>query len=125
MLNNATESLWSRRSDSGRFLGSARDQSPHDPAFLIKQRWRLLRSILRGIRRRKTPFQRLVSIDVKSGVEKQLATPDRRRSSCRPGASVVSHPDGNRLAVSFVRQHGKTYMLQGFDGSSSRPSASV
>jgi hypothetical protein len=76
MLNNATESLWSRRSDSGRFLGSARDQSPHDPAFLIKQRWRLLRSILRGIRRRKTPFQRLVSIDVKSGVEKQLATPD-------------------------------------------------
>jgi hypothetical protein len=31
---------------------------------------------LTGIRRRNTPFQRLVSIDVKSGVEKQLATPD-------------------------------------------------
>jgi hypothetical protein len=74
---------------------------------------------LTGIRRRKTPFQRLVSSDVKSGVEKQLATPDRRRSPSRPGASAVSHPDGNRLAVSFVRQHGKIYMLQGFDESTS------
>ena len=76
MLNNPTESLWSRRSDSAVSLVPRATQSPHDPAFLIKQRWRSLRSILTGIRRRKTPFQRLVSIDVKSGVEKQLATPD-------------------------------------------------
>jgi hypothetical protein len=62
-----------------------------------------------------SPHQSLV----KSGVEKQLATPDHRRSPSRPGASAVSHPDGNRLAVSFVRQHGKIYMLQGFDESTS------
>jgi len=43
----------------------------------------------------------------------------RRRSPSRPGASAVSHPDGNRLAVSFVRQHGKIYMLEGFDESTS------
>src|SRR5712671_964077 len=40
------------------------------------------------------PVQRLCSIDVKSGVE-------------------------NQLAVSFVRQHGKIYMLEGFDESTS------
>ena len=28
-------------------------------------------------------------------------------------------PDGNRLAVSFVRHHGKIYMLEGFDESTS------
>lgn len=39
--------------------------------------------------------------------------------STRPGASAVSHPDGNRLAVSFVRQHGKIYPLEGFDESTS------
>src|SRR4051812_49860833 len=30
----------------------------------------------------------------------------RRQSPSRPGASAVSHPDGNRVAVSFVRQDG-------------------
>jgi hypothetical protein len=64
------------------------------------------------------PVQRLVSIDVKSGVEKQLATWIRRRTpSCAGRISL--HPDGNRLAVSFVRQHGKIYMLEGFDESTS------
>jgi hypothetical protein len=29
------------------------------------------------------------------------------------------HPDGNRLAVSFVRQQCKIYMLEGFDESTS------
>jgi len=56
---------------------------------------------------------RLVSIDVKTGVEKQLATlvlpPD-----ARPGP-VSLHPDGDRLAISVLRQHDKIYMLEGFD----------
>ena len=73
---------------------------------------------LTGIRRRKTPFQRLVSIDVKSGVEKQLATLDPPPDSILAGR-ISLHPDGNRLAVSFVRQHGKIYMLEGFDESTS------
>ena len=52
------------------------------------------------------PVQRLVSINVKSGVEKQLATLD-------------PPPDSNRLTDSFVRQHGKIYMLEGFNESTS------
>jgi hypothetical protein len=64
------------------------------------------------------PVQRLVSIDVKSGVEKQLATLDPPPDSIMAGR-ISLHPDGNRLAVSFVRQHGKIYMLEGFDESTS------
>jgi len=64
------------------------------------------------------PVQRLVSIDVKSGVEKQLATLDPPPDSILAGR-ISLHPDGNRLAVSFVRQHGKIYMLEGFDESTS------
>ena len=63
------------------------------------------------------PVQRLVSIDVKSGVEKQLATLDPRNSILAGRISL--HPDGNRLAVKFVRQHAKIYMLEGFDESTS------
>ena len=118
MLNNPTESLWSRQSDSAVSLVPRATKAPHDPAFLIKQRWRSLRSILTGIRRRKTPFQRLVSIDVKSGVEKRLATLDPAPDSILAGR-ISLHPDGNRLAVSFVRQDGKIYMLEGFDESTS------
>ncbi|HZT33828.1 MAG TPA: hypothetical protein VFA33_28320 [Bryobacteraceae bacterium] len=64
------------------------------------------------------PVQRLVSIDVKSGVEKQLATWIRRGTPSLAGR-IRLPPDGNRLAVSFVRQHGKIYMLEGFDESTS------
>jgi hypothetical protein len=64
------------------------------------------------------PVQRLVSIDVKSGIEKQLATLDPPPDSILAGR-ISLHPDGNRLAVSFVRQHGKIYMLEGFDESTS------
>ena len=64
------------------------------------------------------PVQRLVSIDVKSGVEKQLATLDPPPDSILAGR-ISLPPDGNRLAVSFVRQHGKIYMLEGFDESTS------
>jgi hypothetical protein len=64
------------------------------------------------------PVQRLVSIDVKSGVEKRLATLDPPPDSILAGR-ISLHPDGNRLAVSFVRQHGKIYMLEGFDESTS------
>ena len=45
------------------------------------------------------PVQRLVSIDVKSGVEKQLATLDPPPDSILAGR-ISLHPDGNRLAVS-------------------------
>ena len=62
------------------------------------------------------PVQRLVSIDVRSGVEMQLATLDTPPDSILAGR-ISLHPDGNRLAVSFVRQHGKIYMLEGFDES--------
>jgi hypothetical protein len=74
---------------------------------------------LTGIRRRKTPFQRLVSIDVKSGVEKQLATPDPPSKSIQAGRISRQSSDGYRLAVSFVRRRGKIYMLEGFDESTS------
>ena len=57
-------------------------------------------------------------MDVKSGVEKQLATLDPPPDSILAGR-ISLHPDGNRLAVSFVRQHGKIYMLEGFDESTS------
>jgi hypothetical protein len=41
-----------------------------------------------------------------------------------PPDSIVAgrtslHPDGNRLAVSFVRQDGEIYMLEGFHESTS------
>jgi hypothetical protein len=52
--------------------------------------------------------QRLVSIDVKSGVEKQLATLDPPPDSILAGR-VSLHPDSKQLVVSFVRQHGKIY----------------
>src|SRR5437764_4981331 len=46
------------------------------------------------------PVQRLVSIDVKSGVEKQLATLDPPPNSILTGG-ISLHPDGNRLAVAL------------------------
>ena len=85
---------------------------------MIRQRSRSFRSILTGTRRRKTPFSGWSRIDVKSGVEKQLATLDPPPDSILAGR-ISLHPDGNRLAVSFVRQHGKIYMLEGFDESTS------
>src|SRR5690349_19447051 len=76
MFNNATESsrACGRAGVIPPFLCSERDQSLHDPALLIRQRWRSFRTILTGTR---------------------------------------------RLALSFVRQHGKIYMLEGFDESTS------
>jgi hypothetical protein len=64
------------------------------------------------------PVQRLVSIDVKSGIENQLATLDPPPESILAGR-ISLRPDGNPLAVSFVRQHGKIYVLEGFDESTS------
>ena len=49
---------------------------------------------------------------------RQLATLDPPPDSILAGR-ISLHPDGNRLAVSFVRQHGKIYMLEGFDESTS------
>ena len=85
---------------------------------MIRQRSRSFRSILTGTRRRKTPFSGWSRIDVKSSVEKQLATLDPPPDSILAGR-ISLHPDGNRLAVSFVRQHDKIYMLEGFDESTS------
>jgi hypothetical protein len=51
------------------------------------------------------PVQRLVSIDVKSGVEKQLATLDPPPDSILAGR-ISLHPDGNRLAVSLSASSG-------------------
>jgi hypothetical protein len=42
----------------------------------------------------------------------------RRRTPSWAGR-ISLHPDGKRLAVSFVLQHGKIYMLEGFDESTS------
>jgi hypothetical protein len=86
-------------------------------SLLITQRWRSFRSILTGTRRRKTPSGWSRSI-VKSGVEKQLATLDPPPDSILAGR-ISLPPDGNRLAASFVCQHGKIYMLEGFDESTS------
>jgi hypothetical protein len=49
----------------------------------------------------------------------------RREATRHPGSAAALHPgrahqpspDGNRLAISFVRQHGDIYMLEGFDES--------
>lgn len=64
------------------------------------------------------PVQRLVPIDGKSGVEKQLATLDPPPDSILAGR-ISLQPDGSRFTVSFVRQHGKIYRLEGFDESTS------
>jgi len=87
--------LWSRRSDS-------RSGVP-DQATLA-----LVPLDLDGYPTPQDPVQRLVSI----------ATLDSPPDSILAGR-ISLHPDGNRLAASFVRQHGKIYMLEGFDESTS------
>ena len=59
-----------------------------------------------------------LSHSLAADVEKQLATLDPPPDSILAGR-ISLHPDGNRLAVSFVRQDGKIYMLEGFDESTS------
>ena len=51
-------------------------------------------------------------------MEKQLATLDPPPDSTLAGR-ISLPPDGNRLSVSFVRQHGKIHILEGFDESTS------
>jgi hypothetical protein len=123
MLNNATESsrACGRAGVIPPFLWFRARPKPPRSGVLDQATLVLVALNLDGYPTPQDPVQRLVSIDVKSGVEKQIATPVRRRSPSRLGASAVSHPDGNRLAVSFVRQHGKIYMLEGFDESTSWP----
>jgi hypothetical protein len=120
MLNNATESsrACGRAGVIPPFLWFRARPKPPRSGVLDQQRWRSFRSILTGTRRRKTPFSGWSRFDVKSGVEKQLATLDPPPDSILAGR-ISLHPDGNRLAVSFVRQHGKIYMLEGFDESTS------
>jgi hypothetical protein len=73
---------------------------------------------LTGTRRRKTPFSDWSRIDVKSGVEKRLATLDPA-AGLHPGRARQPSSGPQPTRVSFVRQHGKIYMLEGFDQSTS------
>ena len=108
MLNNATESsrACGRAGVIPPFLWFRARPKPHDPAFLIGQRWRSFRSILTDTRRRKTPF---------SGWSRSMSNPAsrsnsprwiRRRTPSRPGRQPTrrlcpgrngSGPDGRLL----------------------------
>ncbi len=113
MLNNATESsrACGRAGVIPPFLWFRARPKPPRSGVLDQATLALVPLNLDGCPTPQAPVQRLVSIDVKSGVEKQLATLDPAVLAGR----ISLHPDGNRLAVSFVRQHGKIYMLEGFD----------
>ncbi len=59
------------------------------------------------------PLWRLLSIDVQSGAEKQIATLD-----LPPDVNVSHfslHPDGSRFAISVDRSREDIYQLEGFD----------
>ena len=120
MLNNATESsrACGRAGVIPPFLWFRARPEPPRSGVLDQATLALVPLNLDGYPTPQDPVQRLVSIDVKSGVEKQLATLDPPPDSILAGR-ISLHPDGNRLAVSFVRQHGKIYMLEGFDESTS------
>jgi hypothetical protein len=120
MLNNATESsrACGRAGVIPPFLWYRARPKPPRSGVLDQATLALVPLNLDGYPTPQDPVQRLVSIDVKSGVEKQLATLDPPPDSILAGR-ISLHPDGNRLAVSFVRQHGKIYMLEGFDESTS------
>jgi hypothetical protein len=119
MLNNATESsrACGRAGVIPPFLWFRARPKPPRSGVLDQATLALVPLNLDGYPTPRDPVQRLVSIDVKSGVEKQLATLDPPPDSILAGR-ISLHPDGNRLAVKFVRQHGKIYMLEGFDESS-------
>jgi hypothetical protein len=85
--------LWSRR-EFRRFTGSERDQSLHDPAFLIRQGWRSFRSILSGIRRRKTPL---------SGSSQSMSNPASRSNSPRGSAATMTFLGSSEEFVGRVR----------------------
>ncbi len=120
MLNNATESsrACGRAGVIPPFLWFRARPKPPRSGVLDQATLALVPLNLDGYPTPQDPVQRLVSIDVKSGVEKQLATLDPPPDSILAGR-ISLHLDGNRLAVSFVRQHGKIYMLEGFDESTS------
>jgi len=120
MLNNATESS---RACGGAgvippFLWFGARPKLSRSGVLDQAALALVLLNLDGYPTSQDPVQRLVSIDVKSGVEKQLATLDLPPDSILAGR-IRLHPDGNRVAVKFVRQHGKIDMLEGFDESTS------
>ena len=96
MLNNAAiiAGLWSRRSDSAVSL-VPRATKPPRSGVLNQATLALVPLSLDGYPAPQDPVQRLVSIDVKSGVEKQLATLDAPPDSILAGR-ISLHPDGNR-----------------------------
>jgi hypothetical protein len=105
MLNNATESsrACGRAGVIPPFLWFGARPKPPRSGVLDQATLALVPLNLDGYPTPQDPVQRLVSIDVKSGVEKQLATLDPPPDSILAGR-ISLHPDGNRLAVSFLRK---------------------
>ena len=117
MLNNATESsrACGRAGVIPPFLWFRARPKPPRSGVLDQATLALVPLNLDGYPTPQDPVQRLVSIDVKSGVEKQLVTLDRRRTPSWPGASAFI-----RTATdSPSRLSRKIYMLEGFDESTS------
>jgi hypothetical protein len=101
------------------FSGSARDQTPPRSGVLDQATLAPVPLNLDGYPTPQDPVQRLVSIDVKSGVEKQLATLDPPPGlHPGPGASALIRTATDSPSR-FVRQHGNIYMREGFDESTS------
>jgi hypothetical protein len=90
-----------------RFLWFRARPEPPRSGVLDQATLALVPLSLDGYPTQQDPVQRLVSIHVKSGVEKQLATLDSPPDSILAGR-ISLHPEGNRLAVSFVRQQGRS-----------------
>jgi len=99
MLNNATESsrACGRAGVIPPFLWFRARPKPPRSGVLDQATLALVPLNLDGYPTPQDPVQRLVSIDVKSGVEKRLATLDPPPDSILAGR-ISLHPDGNRLA---------------------------
>ena len=99
MLNNATESsrACGRAGVIPPFLWFCARPKPPRSGVLDQATLALVPLNLDGYPTPQDPVQRLVSIDVKSGVEKRLATLDPPPDSILAGR-ISLHPDGNRLA---------------------------
>jgi hypothetical protein len=97
MLNNATESsqAFGRAGVIPPFLWFRARPKPPRSGVLDQATLALVPLNLDGYPTPQDPVQRLVSIDVKSGVEKQLATLDPPPDSILAGR-ISLHPDGNR-----------------------------
>lgn len=108
MLNNATESsrACGRAGVIPPFLWFRARPKPPRSGVLDQATLALVPLNLDGYPTPQDPVQRLVSIDVKSGVEKQLATLDPPPDSILPGASALirtATDSPSRLSASTAR----------------------